>query len=57
MTSPQPDQLTLLTEIRDLLIEIRDQRKPAERVMPTATARPTSSPPKVDHTGPRDTIG
>lgn len=54
MTSPDP-QLALLTEIRDLLSEIRDQGKPRTIVMPSAM--PVTRPAKPDRQDHRDTIG
>lgn len=54
MTSPDP-QLALLTEIRDLLVEIRDQGKPRSIAVPTAM--PAVRPAKPDRQDRRDTIG
>lgn len=55
MTSPDP-QLALLAEIRDLLVEIRDQGKPRSiGVMPSAM--PVVRPAKPDRQDRHDTIG
>lgn len=54
MSASVPDELGLLIEIRDLLVEIRDQGKPVHVVMPSAM--PTTRPVKADRATPREHI-